>query len=491
MNADGSNRTQLTDNPRSDHYPTFSPDGSKIAFTSARDGGIPYIYVMNSDGTNQARLTATAASEHSPSWGIDIPDTDGDGVPDFRDNCRTASNPLKIAYRSAAADGSAQIFTMNADGTNRTQLTNLGDDPNSPTVSPDGMKVAFVAGDYDNLDIYVMNIDGSGRTLLTGSTVGIWDMEPVFSPDGTKIVFSSAPSGSGFRELYVMNTDGTNRTPLTDNQGSNFLPAFSPDGTKIVFSSYRNNDVDIYVMSANGTNQTRLTDNPTFSHYSPAFSPDGTKIVYSAGGSVHYEIFVMNADGSNPINLTNHAGSDASPEFSPGGSKIAFSSDRGGSRQIYVMDWTGSNQTLLTGAAGGSDPAWGAQADSDNDGIGNACEPPYNFTGFFQPIENLPVVNIISAGQAVRINFSLDGDQGLNIFALGYPVSGTVACETDEPASLVDETVNALGNSLSYNGALDQYNYIWKTSKTWKGTCRMLTVKLVDGSVHQAKFRFR
>ncbi|CAN5448349.1 hypothetical protein BH20ACI1_BH20ACI1_13150 [soil metagenome] len=115
----------------------------------------------------------------------------------------------------------------------------------------------------------------------------------------------------------------------------------------------------------------------------------------------------------------------------------------------------------------------------------------YNFTGFFKPVENLPTVNIINAGQAVSLKFSLSGYQGLTIVAAGYPISTPISCEASEPGSTIDQTVNPGGNSLSYSTTTDQYSYVWKTDKKWKGTCRMFVLKLTDGSEHYAKFRFK
>lgn len=115
----------------------------------------------------------------------------------------------------------------------------------------------------------------------------------------------------------------------------------------------------------------------------------------------------------------------------------------------------------------------------------------YNFTGFFEPVDNLPVVNIATAGSSIPLKFSLGGNQGLNIFAPGYPASVNVACDANDPTGAIDETVNAGGSSLSYDPATDRYTYVWKTSKSWKGTCRLLRVRFDDGSEHFAKFRFR
>lgn len=115
----------------------------------------------------------------------------------------------------------------------------------------------------------------------------------------------------------------------------------------------------------------------------------------------------------------------------------------------------------------------------------------YNFTGFFQPVDNLPTVNIATDGQSIPMKFSLNGNQGLNILAKCYPVSTSIACDANEPGSTIEETVNAVGSSLSYNPTTNQYAYVRKTDKAWKGTCRMFVLKLDDGTVYYAKFRFK
>lgn len=116
---------------------------------------------------------------------------------------------------------------------------------------------------------------------------------------------------------------------------------------------------------------------------------------------------------------------------------------------------------------------------------------PYNFTGFFAPIDNPPVVNQVNAGQAIPIKFSLGGNQGLNIFAAGSPSSVQINCNTNDPISDVTETETAGSSSLSYDAASDRYKYTWKTDNSWKNTCRLLTVGLRDGTVYTAKFKFK
>jgi hypothetical protein len=115
----------------------------------------------------------------------------------------------------------------------------------------------------------------------------------------------------------------------------------------------------------------------------------------------------------------------------------------------------------------------------------------YDFAGFFQPVDNLPALNVVQAGRAIPVKFSLSGYKGLGIFAPGSPESGPIACNSSDPAVDLTETVNAGGSSLSYNPTTDLYNYVWKTDELWAGTCRQLVVTLNDGSTHRANFKFK
>ena len=114
-----------------------------------------------------------------------------------------------------------------------------------------------------------------------------------------------------------------------------------------------------------------------------------------------------------------------------------------------------------------------------------------DFTGFFSPVGNPPVVNVVNAGRAVPVKFSLNGDKGLSIFAAGYPQSGEVSCNSSDPPVEVIETLTAGNSSLSYDAGTDRYTYVWATDTSWAGTCRQLIVKFSDGCVRVANFQFR
>jgi hypothetical protein len=115
----------------------------------------------------------------------------------------------------------------------------------------------------------------------------------------------------------------------------------------------------------------------------------------------------------------------------------------------------------------------------------------FPFKGFFQPVDNEPTINTVNSGRAIPVKFGLGGDQGLDIFATGYPKSQAVSCATDDPASPIESTVTAGQSSLSYDAGNDQYNYVWKTDDAWANTCRVLILKLRDGTSHEAKFKFK
>ena len=138
MNANGTGQTNLTNNSANDEAPTWSPDGTKIAFQSDRDTATKEIYVMNADGTSPIRLTFNGGNTE-PCWSPD---------------------GTKIVYESGD-----EIYVMNADGTNPTRLTWNTTWDGEPAWSPDGTKIAFTALRDGNKEIYVMMSMGVTRLI--------------------------------------------------------------------------------------------------------------------------------------------------------------------------------------------------------------------------------------------------------------------------------------------------------------------------------------
>jgi hypothetical protein len=115
----------------------------------------------------------------------------------------------------------------------------------------------------------------------------------------------------------------------------------------------------------------------------------------------------------------------------------------------------------------------------------------YPFTGFAQPVDAAPTFNTVSGGAGVPVRFGLGGDFGLNVFAAGYPKSQKITCDSTVAFDEIESTVTAGNSGLSYDASTDQYTYVWKTDKAWKGTCRQLTMKLADGTDKVAHFKFK
>lgn len=113
----------------------------------------------------------------------------------------------------------------------------------------------------------------------------------------------------------------------------------------------------------------------------------------------------------------------------------------------------------------------------------------YDWNGFFQPVENLGIVNTAKAGSSIPVKFSLGGNYGLNILAPGYPMAKLIPCTTST-VDAIEETVTAGGSGLQYDAVANQYIYVWKTDRAWANQCRQLVVKLLDGVERKADFRF-
>jgi hypothetical protein len=147
---------------------------------------------------------------------------------------------------------------------------------------------------------------------------------------------------------------------------------------------------------------------------------------------------------------------------------------------------------LDTSSVGTKSASAPTAADNVGHSAGAACfySVVFDFRGFFRPVDSPPMLNVVKAGSGIPVKFSLSGGQGLDIFAVGYPVSYGVDCDNSAPLDIVEQTVTAGGSSLSYDAGVDQYVYVWKSDKAWAGSCRLLDVTLVDGTRHIARFKF-
>ncbi|HKY46400.1 MAG TPA: hypothetical protein VJQ79_00320 [Acidimicrobiia bacterium] len=175
---------------------------------------------------------------------------------------------------------------------------------NHAEASPDGGRIAFTArGSNDSAEIFVIDVDGGEATQLTDDRAVDWG--PTWSVDGTTIMFVSDRDGDG--DLYTIPAAGGDTVQLTDMEGDQGSPAWSPDGSRIAFDSNADGDFDLYVMDAQGSNLTALTENDT-TDSGPAWSPDGEWIAFASDRDGNYELFRIALDGGEAVNLTRNPG---------------------------------------------------------------------------------------------------------------------------------------------------------------------------------------
>jgi Tol biopolymer transport system component len=272
MNSDGSGLTQLTDNVAADEFwPSWSPDGSEIVFSSTRNGEYYDIYIMDAAGQNVRQLTQDAGDNWEPAWSPD------------------GSRIAFISYRT----GLGELYVMDVDGFEAIQLSFSPDAQDAtyenfgPTWSPDSTQIAYQSVRDDNSDIYVVDADSGIEYQLT--TDFGWDFWPAWSPDGANIAFGSWRDGDP--EIYTVPPEFGAVTRLTESSGYDGRAMWSPDGIMIAFETDRdaidgNGDTNIYVMFSDGADPTPLTDHSARDE-SPAWSPAmaGDVLIYVVGGT--------------------------------------------------------------------------------------------------------------------------------------------------------------------------------------------------------------
>jgi TolB protein len=263
IDPDGTNPERLTSNTYGDSFPMLSPDGKKIVFDSNRltaDSGtlnISDLFVMDADGADQTLLTRGSSATWSPdskniafhasasyyaSGGTET------GTPTRLDpGAATTDSDLFVANVDDLA-GAQDVLTKTQLSTNITKSTDqIEDDADwsaSLTAAPDHQSIVFTSHPVtddkvlsNGAEIYVINPDGTGRLQLTHNTYE--ERGPVWSPDGSQILFSARiGGGTADFEICVMNADGSGFQQLTNNTVPDMTASWSPDGTQIAFHSF-------------------------------------------------------------------------------------------------------------------------------------------------------------------------------------------------------------------------------------------------------------
>jgi Tol biopolymer transport system component len=214
INANGTDLIRLTHSPGYEFDPSWSPDGTQIAYRSDR-GDESEIWLMNADGTDQRRLTRGL----SPAWS-----PDGSKI--------AYASPGEINCPPGRGPRCTGISIMNADGSGQHRLPNT-DGGEYPSWSPDGQRIAFNSNLTGDHVMYIVDVDGSRVVDLSSVGEG-WQVD--WSPDGRSILFTShRDHPDNYTDVYAMRPDGSGVRRLTHNRA--YTPAWSPDGDHIVFSA--------------------------------------------------------------------------------------------------------------------------------------------------------------------------------------------------------------------------------------------------------------
>lgn len=371
MNSDGTDQHVVAASVGKDGLATWSPDSQRIAFGSSRHTPCPpsltelcphQIWTIAADGSDLRLMADNAVSDMWPTY---VPRQDAHDETE------------RILYSSNRA-GTYDIYTASPDGDEMFQVTSSTLDDIDPDASPDGHRIAFARGltsipQSEGGDIYVVDVDGTDeRPLFTDPTTK--DFAPDWSPDGERILFSRQPvwvSGGGGAplppsSLWVVNADGSGLIELTD---AGTTGSWSPDGTRIVFSTWRSGSLELWTMHGDGSNEQRLT---TRAGFSPTWSPDGRFIAFSivtlpSTGEIH----VLDLDTGDVWKVTDHPGKlDRFPSWSPDGRSVIYASSRddvpcGSSslaacrHQLYETDLTtGAERRVMTSVGSDGFPSY-------------------------------------------------------------------------------------------------------------------------------------
>jgi TolB protein len=247
----------------------------------------------------------------------------------------------KIAF-VAEDKGGKSLYIMDWDGNRIKKLGLKGTLVLTPHWSPDGTKVVYSSERGRQWRIYMLNfITLTEKRIYISKGV---NMAGDFFPSGETIAFSSTKKGTP--DIYTLNTKNKKLKRITRSYGIEVSPTISPDGNLIAFVSDRGGSPQIYTMRSDGRDMKRVTFEGKY-NTSPNWSPKGDRIVFSGRSGGRNQIFIVKPDGSELMQLTDY-GNNEDPSFSPDGRYITFSSDRGRKKGIYIMRANGEGQKKIT-----------------------------------------------------------------------------------------------------------------------------------------------
>jgi TolB protein len=442
--------TNLTNNPAADRSPSYSADGSQIAFVSDRDGR-PDLWVMNWDGSDPHRITTgdAGSSDSDPAWSPD---------------------GQRIVFASSRG-GASHLWIVNLGDGGLSQLT--AGEGTAPAWSPDGSKIAYSG----NGEIRVIDAGGGNDHQLAYCDCTGAAGSPTWSRDGSYLVFARDDDGSSnARQLYFLPANGGPGIPITSGPYRYDHPTFSPDGYWLAFERQdaTGGSQELYLELGPGAPaQYPLVTGPG-SNYGPTWGPK-------------YQPPPPPPDTTPPTITINRptANTDQTDVYTVG--------------QVVLADYTCTDAESGIRHCQGNVPS-GDPIDTRfigtyefivfaADQAGNPIYKRtrytvvYPFDGFGIPIVN-DALTALKAGDAVPLKFSLHGAYGLDVVTTTTQTPIDCATRTQLAAPATAD------GTLTYNASQDRYLFAWSTAKSWAGSCRSISISLRDGTSHRADIRF-
>ena len=389
-------------------------------------------------------------------------DADADGVPDFSDNCPAIANPGQgDADRNGVGDaceaGQPQSISF-AELANKT----FGDpDFAVNATASSGLPVSFSASGKCTVSGTSVHLTGAGSCTITAQQGGSLAFEPAAS------VSRSFTIAKGTATIWL-----SYQPFVYDGSPKYASVSTTPAGLSGVTVTYTRNGVTVASpINAGPYAVLAHLEHPDYS------APDAQGILTIKQGTpaIHWvspaSITLGTPLGGSQLNAT-----------ATGVGGIGLSGSFAYTPKAGTVLGVGTHSLQVQFAP--SDPNYGSASKTVQVAV------LYQFSGFFQPVDNWPVANKAKAGSTIPVKFSIGGNQGLQIMRAGSPSSTPVSCgvATAAGADPIEETVAASTSGLKYTGK--QYHYNWKTSASWAGSCRKLRIALVDGTIHQVLFRF-
>ena len=258
-------------------------------------------------------------------------------------------------------DDRKEIWAMDYDGGNKERVTNYRNLSLTPSVSPDGKRIAFTTFLEGIPKIYVHSLE-TGRRLQFYNQDASLNTTPSFSPDGLTVFFASSPSGRS--QIYRSDLDGGNLRRISYSDSIDVHPSVNPrTGAQIAFVSDATGQPQVYLMGTDGASRRRISQGGGDA-VQPAWDPTGERLAFAwtRGYEIgNYNIFLADVASGRYTQLTHSRGRNEHPTFSPSGTHIVFSSDRMGSTQIWSMRADGTQLRQLTSQGRNESPVWASR----------------------------------------------------------------------------------------------------------------------------------